>query len=183
MNKMVLIIGLAMVATVVMSADEASAQHRSRGLLQGNTPVYSGTDMDGMTLNQYPGRVRLPRTLKMASHNHFSPQRVYTYSNPGLEAGRTHTWNQEEAAGRPWHGDYKNWRWGEPTALVVPPTASYQTSYAWGVGQVRSTPIHHQFGRNGAGMIGGGGGGAFSPTPYLPSSTEQFGLYPVRAPW
>ena len=182
MNKRVSIIALATVATIVMSATQADAQHRFRGRSHDKIPVYCGTDAEGMTMVNYSGHLGPLKTLTMASHNHFSPHHIYTYSNPGLRAGRTHTWNQAEAAGRPWHGNYMNWRWREPTALVVPPTASYQTSYAWGVGQVRSTPIHHQFGRSGAGIIGGGSG-AYSPTPYWPSSTDQFGIYPVRAPW
>ena len=182
MNRMGLTLGLVMVATIVMTSTESDAQRHMR---RGNrTPVYSGTDASGMTMTNDVGRIKLPRTLKMASHNrNFSPEPIYTYSNSGVSAGLTHQWNQNEAMSRPWHGDYSNWRWREPTALVVPPTASYQTSYAWGVGQVRSTPIHHQFGRQGAGMMGGGGGSGFSQTPYWPSNTSQFGLYPVRAPW
>ena len=182
MKKMGLTIGVVVIAVLVSSSTEADAQLKNR---RGNrTPVYSGMDADGMTMSTYDKRLSLPRSLKMAAHgNPYTPEKLYTYNNTGVLAQRTHSWNQQEAAGRPWHGDYQNWRWREPTALVVPPTASYQTSYAWGVGQVRSTPIHHQFGRQDAGMIGGGGGEGFSRTPYWPSSTEQFGLYPVRAPW
>ena len=146
--------------------------------------IYAGTDVEGMTITNDVGHVGALRSMKMASHNaHYSPQPFYTYNKRGIGAGLTHGWNQQEQAARPWHGGYNYWRWGEPTALVVPPTSAYQTSYAWGVGQVRSTPIHHQFGRNDAGMIGGGGGGMFSNTPYWPSSTNQMGVYPVRAPW
>ena len=184
MNKTSFIVGIVMAAMVVTTASEANAQLRGRLKSGGNRiPIYAGTDADGMTMSSYEDRIKIPRTLKMASHsNPFTPNRLYTYSNPGVLAQRTHTWNQDEAASRPWHGDYSNWRWREPTALVVPPTAGYQSSYAWGVGQTRSTPIHHQFGRGAAGMIGGSGD-AFSPTPYQPSSTDQFGIYPVRAPW
>ncbi len=177
-----LTIGVLMIAVVVSTANDANAQLHGRRSAN-RTPVYSGMDADGMTMSTYEKRINPLRSLKMASHgNPYTPESRYTYSNAGVLAQRTHTWNQDEAAGRPWHGDYQNWRWREPTALVVPPTASYQSSYAWGVGQVRSTPIHHQFGRRGAGMIGGGGEG-FSTTPYWPSSTDQFGIYPVRAPW
>ena len=182
---------------LVAAATEANAQSRLRarhgkrahggiGVANGGSsnrvPVYQGTDAEGMTLNAYEGRVNILRTLKMASHNKYSPQPIYTYSNKGLNAGRSHTANQNASAGQPWHGNYMNWRWREPTALVVPPTSVYQTTYNWGVGQTRSTPIHHQFGRQNAGMSGGGAG-SYSPTPYWPSSTDQFGLYPVRAPW
>jgi hypothetical protein len=199
MKKMGFIVGLVMVSMLVAAATEVNAQLRSgrhshsrigsrhaAKLAQGGNsnrvPVYTGTDAEGMTLNGYEGRVNIFRTLKMASHNPYSPQPVYTYSNRGLDAGRSHTANQNEAAGQPWHGNYMNWRWREPTALVVPPTSVYQTTYKWGVGQTRSTPIRHQFGRQNAGMTGGGAGN-YSPTPYWPSSTEQFGIYPVRAPW
>ena len=185
------------VAILAFASAEANAQlhsgthsrHGSRHaakIAQGGDanriPVYTGTDADGRTLNGYEGRVNIFRTLKMASHNKYSPNPVYTYSNKGLNAGRSHTWNQNQAAGQPWHGNYMNWRWREPTALVVPPTSVYQTTYAWGVGQTRSTPIYHQFGRQNAGGAGGAAGG-YSPTPYWPSSTQQFGIYPVRAPW
>lgn len=187
MKKMGFIVGLVMVAMLVAAATEANAQSRLRsrhakGSQKNRVPVYTGTDADGMTMTAYEGRVNILRSLKMASHNNnYAPQPFYTYSNKGLNAGRSHTANQNEAAGQPWHSNYMNWRWREPTALVVPPTSVYQTTYQWGVGKTRSTPIHHQFGRQNAGMSGGAGN--YSPTPYWPSSTEQFGIYPVRAPW
>ncbi len=180
MNKTVLFLGVVIFTSVIFTTTESNAQGRfkmRRGV------IYSGTDVEGMTITNDVGRVSPLRSLKMASHNpHYSPEPYYTYSKRGINAGLTHGWNQQEQAARPWHGGYNYWRWGEPTALVVPPTAAFQTSYAWGVGQVRSTPIHHQFGRQDAGMIGGGAG-MFSNTPYWPSSTDQFGVYPVRAPW
>lgn len=184
MTKTRLTFGVAMVALLVLTAADADAQLLGRMRSGGNrTPIYAGTDGNGMTMSNYEDRIRLPSTLKMAAHNAYSPAPVYTYSNPGVKAQRTNTWNQNQAAGRSWHGEYQNWRWREPTALVVPPTAAYQSSYAWGVGQTRSTPIHHQFGNQGTGMEGGGMGGNAPYTPYNPSSTDQFGIYPVRAPW
>lgn len=179
MNRMGLILSVVMFATATMAVTEADAQLRNRNRF--SNPVFGGADVDGRTLTLFQGRISPTRSLALAKHNHFTPNGYYTYSNAGILAGHTHTWNQGEALTRPWHGDFMHWRSQEPTALVVPPTASYQTSYAWGVGQVRSTPIHHQFGRNGSG-IGGGGAGAW-PAPYLPSSTDQFGVYPVRGPW
>lgn len=123
-----------------------------------------------------------PRTtLKLAAQDHFSPNPVYAYSGQGTRAGRTHSWNQDQQSANSWHGGYKTWRYDQPTAVVVPPTASYQSTYAWGVGQTRSTPIHHQFGR-GAGSSGGPAGG-YENTPYFPSNTNQFGYYPVRSNW
>ncbi len=118
----------------------------------------------------------------LALQDHYSPQRFYPYSSAGLDATRMNHWNGQQASQYAWHGSYNSWRFGQPTALVVPPTASFQTEYNWGVGQTRSLPIYHQFGSAGGGAVSGGGGG-FSNTPYYPSSTSQFGYYPVRGPW
>ena len=81
---------------------------------------------------------------------------------------------------QPWHGGYYYLQTGQPTALVVPPNANMQQNYSWGVSQNTMTPIYSQFGR---GAPIGGGGGTFQATPVWPSHTEQFGVYPVRAPW
>jgi hypothetical protein len=122
-------------------------------------------------------------SLRYARQDNFSPRPVYAYSRNGIDASRTNAWNERQMDVYPWHGNYSYWRWDRPTALVVPPTAAFQSSYGWGVAQTRSLPIYHQFGMNDAGVIEGGGEGMFSPTPYWPSSTEQFGVYPVRSPW
>ena len=174
------------IVVAIASTSEVDAQLRGKvrsKIVSNQGSIYNGPDAAGMSTTHFQGFVRPTTTYRYAARNHFTPERVYTYSNRGLEAQRTHMWNQEEAACRSWHQDYQYWRWQEPTALVVPPTASYGTSYGWGVGQVRSTPIHSQYGRDGAGMSGGGGGAGASRTPYWPSSTDQFGIYPVRAPW
>lgn len=89
-------------------------------------------------------------------------------------------WARNQAAQRPWHGGYYWMRTGQPTALVVPPVVTMQQNYSWGVSQNTMTPVYHQFGGvppNGA------GGGMFRGTPYWPTHTEQFGVYPVRGPW
>ncbi len=179
MKKTVLILSVAMAIVVIATTADANAQRLRRS---GGGTIYSGMGQEGMTQAYDVGRVPLRRSVKMAAHNPFSPRPVYTYTDAGIDAGLTHQWNQGQAAAYPWHGQHGHWRWNEPTALVVPPTAAYHSSYAWGVGQVRSTPIHHQFGRNNAGMIGGGEG-QFSHSPYWPSSTDQMGVYPVRGPW
>lgn len=191
MKKSGFVFGIVTVAMLVTAATEVDAQSRhqrhqmraanGRGAIA-RTPVYGDPGVNGMTQNVYQGRVNILRNIKMASHDHYSPYPMYAYSNAGLAAGRTHAANIEQSSTTPWHGNYMNWKWRQPTALVVPPNTSYQTSYAWGVGQTRSNPLHHQFGRNSVGA-GVGGAGGFSPTPYWPSSTEQFGIYPVRAPW
>lgn len=88
---------------------------------------------------------------------------------------------QARAAQYSWHGAYAHQEYGTPVALVVPPTASLQTHYGWGVGNSGISRINHQFGRAWPGY--GGGAGGFAPTPLWPSHTDQFGVYYVRAPW
>lgn len=80
---------------------------------------------------------------------------------------------------QPWHGGYSNTQWGRPVALVVPPTARFETSWGWGVGHSEMRPLEHQFGRHDPGA----GGGSFRSTPYWPSHTQQFGTYYIRGPW
>jgi hypothetical protein len=97
MKKIGLTIGVVMIAALVLTSTEADAQLKNR---RGNrTPVYAGMDADGMTMSTYDKRIPLPRTLKMAAHgNPYTPERIYTYSNSGVLAQRTHSWNQGEAA-------------------------------------------------------------------------------------
>lgn len=89
-------------------------------------------------------------------------------------------WAQNYSMGRPWHGQYYYLPYGQPTALVVPPTSTMQQNYSWGVSQNTMTPIYHQFGRS-APLTPSYG--RFFGTPRWPSHTDQFGVYPVRAPW
>jgi hypothetical protein len=87
------------------------------------------------------------------------------------------------AAQRPWHGPYAYTQWGTPVALVVPPNSKMHTSWSWGVSQSEMIPIYHQFHRDYPGGLALGGGAQINPTPYWPSHTDQFGVYPVRGPW
>ncbi|MCC7473929.1 MAG: hypothetical protein IT425_00915 [Pirellulales bacterium] len=80
-----------------------------------------------------------------------------------------------------WNRNYAYTPYGQPTALVVPPTAQLQTNYGWGVASSRISRIDHQFQRNYPGNATFGG--PFRPTPVWPSDTTQFGVYPVRGPW
>ena len=82
-----------------------------------------------------------------------------------------------------WHAGYYHTSWGRPLALVVPPTATYQTNYSWGVSGTRITPIYPQFAGPYAGYPYEGGNGVFRPTPHWPSDTNQFGVYYIRGPW
>ncbi|MEM6363991.1 MAG: hypothetical protein AAF745_06180 [Planctomycetota bacterium] len=94
----------------------------------------------------------------------------------------TDLWNHNFVQGYPWHGSYNYQPYGQPTALVVPPTAHMRQTYAWGVSQNKMYPIHHQFHRN-ASQPAAAGPGQFQTTPHWPSHTDQFGLYYVRGPW
>lgn len=89
-------------------------------------------------------------------------------------------WAYDQSMQKPWHGSYYYLKTGQPTALIVPPTVTMQSNYSWGVSQNTMTPVYHQF--SGA-ASNGGGGGMFYATPYWPSHTDQFGVYPVRGPW
>lgn len=86
------------------------------------------------------------------------------------------------AMSKPWHGHYYHQMYGQPLALVVPPTVSMRQTYSWGVSQNLMYPVHHQFGRS-ANQPGVAPRGSFRPTPIWPSHTDQFGVYYVRGPW
>ncbi len=46
---------------------------------------------------------------------------------------------------RPWHGHYYHQMYGQPLALVVPPTASMRQTFSWGVSQNLMYPLYHQY--------------------------------------
>ncbi len=91
-------------------------------------------------------------------------------------------WSHNFAMDRPWHGGYYHQSYGQPLAVVVPPTAHMRTQFSWGVGQNLMYPIHHQFGRS-ASSPGAAARGTFRPTPPWPSNTDQFGYHYIRSPW
>jgi hypothetical protein len=76
---------------------------------------------------------------------------------------------------------YYHTAYGQPVSLVVPPTATMQTNWGWGVGSSRLERLDHQYMRNypGAGPFGV----PYRSTPIWPSDTTQFGVYHVRGPW
>jgi len=80
-----------------------------------------------------------------------------------------------------WHANYAHSAYGQPVALVTPPTAQLQTNWSWGAPSASFRRIDHQFGRDypGPGPFGGG----FRHTPAWPSDMHQFGVYSVRGPW
>ena len=94
----------------------------------------------------------------------------------------TQVWSHNFAMDRPWHGGYYQQQYGQPLALVVPPTAHMRQSLSWGVSQNTTHAIHHQFGRS-ANSPGVGAQGNFRHLPGWPSHTDQFGMYYVRGPW
>ena len=96
--------------------------------------------------------------------------------------GAAQVWSYNFSMNRPWHGNYYNQMYGQPLALVVPPTVSMRQTYSWGVSQNLMYPIHHQFGRS-ANAPGAARAGSFYGTPQWPSHTDQFGVYYVRGPW
>jgi len=80
-----------------------------------------------------------------------------------------------------WNGRYAHSAYGQPVALIVPPTANLQTNWGWGVSSSRVSRMDHQVQRNYPGP--GPFGGLFRRTPAWPSDTTQFGVYNVRGPW
>ena len=91
-------------------------------------------------------------------------------------------WAQRRANETTWHGAYQNLGYGQPLAVVVPPTAHLRQTYSWGVSQNTNHSIHHQYGRNFPGY-GYAPAAGFYHTPGWPSHTDQFGSYYVRGPW
>jgi hypothetical protein len=84
------------------------------------------------------------------------------------------------AANQSWHGNHNHVMWGRPLAVIVPPTASFQSNYSWGVGRTTMTPIYHQYGRPVAVPTGQAG---LAEAPHWPSNTNQQGAYYIRGPW
>jgi hypothetical protein len=113
---------------------------------------------------------------------------AYPHNWPNLHPHHWHHATHADRVGRyyasqrPWHGPWAYTPYGMPTALVVPPNSKMHTSYAWGVAQSEMIPIYHQFHPYNPGGTGYTGYGGLA-TPYWPSHTDQFGVYPVRGPW
>lgn len=82
-----------------------------------------------------------------------------------------------------WHAGYYHTMWGRPVALVVPPTATHQTNWGWGIGNTRVTPIYPQFQGPMNSAVTANPYGPYRPQPYYTSDTLQFGVYYIRGPW
>lgn len=94
----------------------------------------------------------------------------------------TERWANQVANQVPWHGAYQHIQYGQPLAVVVPPTAHMRQTFSWGVSQNTNHPIYHQYGRNYPGY-GFAPAPGFLHAPAWPSHTDQFGSYYVRGPW
>jgi hypothetical protein len=127
----------------------------------------------------------MPRTLMLLAASLLCSQ----LGAPAAVAGHRTSFHQQIHADRgarwhnansSWHGAYSHVEWGRPVALIVPPTATMQTEYSWGVARTQMLPIRHQFARPVANM---GGWGPLPPSPRWPSRTQHLGVYSVRGPW
>ena len=49
-------------------------------------------------------------------------------------------WSHNYSMDRPWHGNYYQQNYGQPLALVVPPTAHMRQTLSWGVSQNLDVP-------------------------------------------
>lgn len=81
-----------------------------------------------------------------------------------------------------WEGGYYDAAWGMPMAVVVPPTARWQTDYAWGAGGTRISRINARFHYGYPGPESVYRRGNYLPAPPQPSDTRQMGDYYVRGP-
>jgi hypothetical protein len=84
--------------------------------------------------------------------------------------------------GGSWEGGYYDAAWGMPLAVIVPPTARWQTDYAWGAGGTRLSRINARFHYEYPGPESGYRQGNYLPAPPQPSDTRQMGDYYVRGP-
>ena len=81
-----------------------------------------------------------------------------------------------------WHAGFARTGHDRPWAILVPPNCYYQTTYNWGTASTQIGPIVPQF-------VGPQMGYPYdnaryyTPTPYWPNDTRQFGVYYIRGPW
>lgn len=177
------------VAASQVMADEPAAQAPAVPApvaeAQPEAAVVEGTvvDQSGYVHDIGSAYPRRRDTIHNAVHDRAHPHPFYAHGRRGYDATWTHEWNANQAAQYPWHGGYYYPQYGQPVALIVPPTVSYMSNYSWGVGNTTSLPVYHQFGRAYPGAPTGSTPGMFLAPPQWPSNTNQFGVYPVRGPW
>ncbi len=81
-----------------------------------------------------------------------------------------------------WNTSYYDPAWGMPEAVVVPPTARWQSNYAWGVGGSRLTRVGARYQAESSGPESAYEQRDYLPAPPQPSDTQQFGVNYVRGP-
>jgi hypothetical protein len=81
-----------------------------------------------------------------------------------------------------WNTNYYDPAWGMPEAVVVPPTARWQSNYAWGVGGSRLNRVRAQYQAEVPGPESAYNQRDYLPAPAQPSDTQQFGVNYVRGP-
>ena len=81
-----------------------------------------------------------------------------------------------------WNTNYYDPAWGMPEAVVVPPTARWQSNYAWGVGGSRLNRVRARFQAEVPGPESAYNQRDYRPAPPQPSDTQQFGVNYVRGP-
>jgi hypothetical protein len=85
-------------------------------------------------------------------------------------------------SGSAWNTNYYDPAWGMPEAVVVPPTARWQSNYAWGVGGSRLNRVGAQYQAEVPGPESSYNQRAYLPAPPQPSDTQQLGVNYVRGP-
>ena len=85
-------------------------------------------------------------------------------------------------AGGGWEDGYYDPAWGMPLAVLVPPTARWQTDYSWGAGSSRISHVNSRFRPVYPGPESSYRMGDYLPAPPQPSDTRQMGDYNVRGP-
>jgi len=85
-------------------------------------------------------------------------------------------------SGSEWNTSYYDPAWGMPLAVVVPPTARWQSNYARGVGGSRLNRVGAQYQVEVPGPESAYNRRNYLPAPPQPSDTQQFGDNYVRGP-
>lgn len=119
--------------------------------------------------------IRLPRLVLATTAG------LLLVSGSAAQADAPYMWPLRRAQNYNWNAPYAHVQYGQPVAMIVPPTAQLQTQWGWGVSSSRISRIDHQFGRAYPGQ--GPFGTPYRNTPAWPQDTNQFGVYHVRGPW
>ena len=75
-----------------------------------------------------------------------------------------------------WNTGYYDPAWGMPLAVVVPPTARWQSDYSWGVGGSRLSRVGARYQSQVSGPESAYDRRDYLPAPPQPSDTRQFGV-------